>query len=165
MKNLLIATGLLASIWLINSCGKATCLDPGIRVTLKGFDSTELDTIYLEQYIANKGFATRVTISVFDSAHLDDIIKSHDTIYRSVVDSNGFYIAPGYDYKVIVPADSATYTISGISYHQLKQSAPKNGKGGCTNDTYYYADTTPVKISGKTFTQTKVPPINIVLNK
>jgi hypothetical protein len=76
-------------------------------------------------------------------------------------DTSGTVIIPGYDYIIRIPAASRTYKISKISYDQVKRKV--SGNGGCTNNVSYYLDTIPHKVSGGSYSQTNLPPVNIVL--
>ena len=151
------------------SCGKSTCLNPGLRVTFNGFDSSELLRVLIAQYVNNGNFSTLVSVSIYDTANTD-IRQSNDTVYMPKLDTSGAYIAPGYDYLIAIPAvkksffSDSLFKITKISYSQVSRSA-SSSTGGCTNDVTYYLDTIPHKIKGGSFSQTNLPPVTIILNK
>ena len=170
MKRSVCITFLLALIVFISSCGKSTCLNPGLRVAFKGFDSTDLSRVLIEQYVMNGNFSTIVSVRVYDTANTQTI-QSNDTVYLPRIDTASAYIAPGYDYIIAIPgvissffADSL-FKITKISYSQVNRSASKGGGGGCTNDMSYSLDTIPHKVTGGSYTQSNLPPVLIVLNK
>jgi len=164
MKSTSFVCGCLLLLLIISSCGKTTCINPGIRITFKGFDTAELGRVLISQYMSNTSFASAINITFLDTAY-ELTLQSNDTIYHTAIDTSGFFVAPGYDYIVEVPSEKKKYTITGISYKELKQSAARNGKGGCTNETYYYLDSMPVKKQGQIFSNSGIRFVNIVLNK
>ena len=53
MKRSLHGIFYLALILLMTSCGKSTCLNPGMQLKFSGFDSVELSRVLVEQYTNN----------------------------------------------------------------------------------------------------------------
>ena len=170
MKRSVFVIVYLVLIFFISSCGKNTCLNPGLRVTFNGYDSSELSRVLVAQYVSNGNFSTLVSVRVYDTANTD-IRQSSDTIYMPKVDTSGAYIAPGYDYIIAIPAvrtsffADSLFKIMKISYTQVNRKISNNENGGCTNDVSYYLDSIPHKATGGSFTQTNLPPVTIVLNK
>lgn len=160
MKRLAIGTLYFVLAAFICSCGKTTCLNPGLHITYRGFDTSLLSRVLVEQYTSNSNFTTLIGVSLYDTANIV-ISQSSDTVYMPKTDTSGTVITPGYDYIVRIPAASRTYKISKISYDQVKRKV--SGNGGCTNNVSYYLDTIPHKVSGGSYSQTTLPPVNIVL--
>jgi hypothetical protein len=167
MKRSVVIAVQLALIFFISSCGKTTCLNPGIHLAFNGYDSATLSRVLVEQYVTNSNFATLVSISVFDTANAQ-ILQSNDTVYMPRIDTSSIVIAPGYDYIIRIPAAPAVFAdsafkITKISYTDVKRKV--SGSGGCTNNVSYYLDSIPFQVTGTTFSETNLPSVNIVLNK
>ncbi|MFI5196796.1 MAG: hypothetical protein ACHQD8_06880, partial [Chitinophagales bacterium] len=147
------------------SCGKSTCLNPGLRVTFNGYDSSELSGVLIEQYVSNSNFSTLVSVSFYDTSNIQ-IRQSSDTVYMPMIDTSGAYIAPGYDYIIAIPAvktgffADSLFKITKISYNQVNRKSSSSGTGGCTNDVTYYLDNIPHKVTGGSFTETNLLPVN-----
>jgi len=168
MKRSLPGILYFALILLMTSCGKSTCLNPGMQLRFTGFDSSELSRVLVEQYTSNGTFATLINVSVYDTGYTT-AQQSNDTTYLPRIDSSGTPIAPGYDYVIAIPgvthsffADSV-FTITKISYKDVKRKAPASG--GCTNDLSYHLDTVAHEAVGGTYSQENLLPVNIVINK
>ncbi len=164
MKRYVFIIHCLACILVMASCSKSTCLNEGIQVTFRGFDSTRLTNIIVEQYKRNDSFSTLVSINISDTTDtLGQIYQNQDTIFSlpQTLAAN-LSLAAGYDYMIILPFEHRSYKISGITYHSANRHS--SGSGGCTNDLTYYLDGTLHSFTGSSYNQRIPPPAVIVLN-
>jgi hypothetical protein len=77
----------------------------GGALYFSGFTAAELDTFYVEQYVANTVFLVRR-----DTMAIDSISSLPDTAFSKIG------VSEGLDYKIYVPATASTYTITNISF-------------------------------------------------
>ena len=106
------------------SCGRR-CTLSGVSLYLQGFDSTQEAVVILSQYNRGGGFSNPKSITeyVTDSA----MIKTGtDTTFTKPLYRGVYFIDPGYDYIVTVPATARSYTVTSITVGHEKTGDADN---------------------------------------
>ncbi len=99
---------------LFNSCRRCSCPVNELQIGFVGFDSLELNTVVLKQYVSGNGFQDLVATKILDSFYTTEF--KTDTAYKPYC-----RIAYGNDWKIELPEISATYYLTDVQKENVKE--------------------------------------------
>lgn len=105
----------LSSFAFLSGC-EYRCSDRRITPLFIGFLPTDIDTVLFKAYVANDNYQHLVkTISVIASQGAGIDTSANDTaVIKATVVDPAYFITPGYDWQIFIPAKNRTVSISNI---------------------------------------------------
>jgi hypothetical protein len=105
----------LSSFAFLSGCNYQ-CSDRHITPLFIGFLPADLDTLIFKAYVSNDNYqhlVKTITVIASQGAGIDTTANDTTVIKATVIDPT-YYITPGYDWQIYIPAKNRTVSISNI---------------------------------------------------